>query len=113
MSKAESLQAEINALRAALERVEGDHAQAIAAITAEGLDVTVTVLDSHGQAIQRPGLNPACKIISAAERMRRSLNRQIEALETDLRKIEKEQTPSKWAKYAPKERKSGRTDSAT
>jgi len=98
-------QAEIVALRAALERVESDHRAATADVTANGLSVTVTVLDSHGKAISKSGLNPACKIITAAERLRRSLLRQLAALDDAARKVEADQKQNPWKKFAPKDRK--------
>ncbi len=97
--------AEIAALRAALERVESDHQAATADVTANGLSVIVTVLDSHGKAISKSGLNPACKIITAAERLRRSLLRQLAALEDAALKVEAEQKQNPWKKFAPKDRK--------
>jgi len=96
---------QIESLRAALARVEADHQKATTDVAKNGLEVLVTVLDSHGAPVTKRGLNPACKIITAAERMRKSLARQISSLEDDLRKIEKAQTPNPFAKYAPKERK--------
>jgi hypothetical protein len=95
---------EITALRAALDRVESDHRAATADVTSNGLSVTVTVLDSHGKAISKSGLNPACKIITAAERLRRSLLRQLSTLEDAARKVESEQKQNPWKKFAPKDR---------
>jgi hypothetical protein len=93
---------EMAALSAALARVESDHRAAIADVTANGLSTTVTVLDSHGRAIQHSGLNPACKVIGCAERLRRSLLRQLAALEDAARKIEHEEKHNPWSRFAPK-----------
>ena len=101
----ETIREQLNDLHAALARVETDRRAATADVTANGLSVIVTVMDSHGRAIERPGLNPACKVITCAERMRRSLNKQIAALEDELRRKEQAAKDGKshWAQFAPKE----------
>jgi hypothetical protein len=85
---------EILALRATLTRVKADLASAIADVQVNGLSVTVTVLDSHGVAISKPGLNHSTKIITAAEKLCRSLLRQLEALEDGQQKVERAQAPN-------------------
>jgi hypothetical protein len=104
-TKTRQFDEEIAALRAALTRVEADLAIAIADVQVNGLSSIVVVLDSHGKAISKNGLNPACKIITTAERLRRSLLRQLAVLEDAARKVEHEEKQNPWSKFAPKERK--------
>ena len=101
------VQQRILAIADALARVESDHAEALADITANGTQVMRTVLDSKRRPIQKMGLNPACSVITVTERMRRSLTKQLKSLNDELKALEKEQKQesSPLAKWAPKERK--------
>jgi hypothetical protein len=100
------IRAEIKKCASALERVRADRDAALAEITKNGLNVVVRVLDSHGRAIKKLGVNPASKILLACERLEKILLARLKLLTDELKKIAERKQPNPWARFAPRERKS-------
>ena len=98
------IDAEIAALSETLARVARDAADAMRDITANGIECMVTVHDSHGQQITKKGINPSVRALAAAERTTRILKRNLNTLTKEKEELLKNSTPSRWARFAPKER---------
>jgi hypothetical protein len=88
----EQIKAEIAAIEKALGRVNEDFDRALRQVTEQGVGGIVTVLDSHGQRVEKPGINPACRVLSAARQLRRQLEEQLGSLRAELRRIERTAT---------------------
>jgi len=104
MAALTEIDAQIAELRETLARVERDAAVAAKDITTNGLNCLVTVHSSHGEPITKPGINPAVKTLAAAHRTARIVEHKIAALLVEKKDLEKQSTPSRWARFAPKPR---------
>jgi hypothetical protein len=104
MKNLTELDAEMAEIRETLGRVARDAQAAMQDITVNGIECMVTVHDSHGREITKKGINPSVRALAATERTTRILKRNLNALTKEKDELVKQAAPSRWARFAPKER---------
>jgi hypothetical protein len=86
--KIEDLRREITATASALDRVDQEYSTAVEAIRTNGVAADVAVLSSHGEKITKRGINPNCKVLSAARTLQKQLSERLGELRAELRRLE-------------------------